>query len=231
MANTLVTLIKGDESAITNTEVLDGQILFDETNKKIYLDDNSQRDAYGGFDNSDQIAYVESGTTATRGYATGAYVIVNNKLYKATRQINSGTAFSVGYNITETKMGIELAQTNSNVSIRNVRYNTSTGNLQYYNGSTWTNIPIGGGSMVAYDFSNPVHSFTSGNLTYIVPNDGDKYYLVGTAHAVASTKINNTTIAYNGTSYGGGFIDVLLSANDTIVTSSACDDLHVFKEV
>lgn len=110
-ANSLVTLIKGDSTTIDNTEVLDGQILFDETRHKIFMDDNSTRDSYGGGGNEENIAYVESGTTASRGYPKGSYVIVNEQLYKTLVQINSGTTFVVDTNIEATSVGIELGRT------------------------------------------------------------------------------------------------------------------------
>lgn len=109
-ANSLVTLIKGDSTTIDNTEILDGQILFDETRHKIYMDDNSTRDSYGGGGNEENIAYVESGTTASRGYPKGSYVIVNEQLYKTLVQINSGTTFVVDTNIEATSVGTELGR-------------------------------------------------------------------------------------------------------------------------
>lgn len=54
------------------------------------------------------IAYIESGTTATRAYTAGQYVIVGVTLYKVTASIASGATFTPGTNITATTVGAEL---------------------------------------------------------------------------------------------------------------------------
>ena len=122
MANSLISMIKGDSTLIDNTEVLNGQLLLDETNKKIYLDDNNERIDFsqgGGETSSDaNLAYVEEGTVATRGYAAGAYVIVEGQLYKTLTQINSGTTFiteGVNANVEVTNIGSEVTQLNNDL--------------------------------------------------------------------------------------------------------------------
>lgn len=54
------------------------------------------------------IAYIESGTTASRAYTAGQYVIVGGTLYKVTAPIASGATFTPGTNITATTVGAEL---------------------------------------------------------------------------------------------------------------------------
>lgn len=119
MANSLISMVKGDSTLINNTEVLNGQILFDETKQKIFLDDNAKRKEYGGSDDNavkkDDVAYVESAMVATRGYSAGNYIIVQDTLYKATTQINSGTALVVGTNVSTTTVGNELTQINNDL--------------------------------------------------------------------------------------------------------------------
>ena len=122
MANSLISMIKGDSTLIDKTELLDGQLLLDETNKKIYLDDNNKRIDFsqgGGETSSDaNLAYVEEGTVATRGYAAGAYVIVEGQLYKTLTQINSGTTFiteGVNANVEATNIGSEVTQLNNDL--------------------------------------------------------------------------------------------------------------------
>lgn len=133
MANSLISMIKGDSTLIDNTEVLDGQILFDETKQKIFLDDNTERKEYGGSDDNavkkNEVAYVESAMVATRGYSAGNYIIVQNTLYKATTQINSGTALVVGTNVSTTTVGSELSQLNKDLSVKSktVTVTTSSG--------------------------------------------------------------------------------------------------------
>lgn len=120
MANSLISMVKGDSTLIDNTEVLNGQILFDETKQKIFLDDNTERKEYGGSDDNavkkDDVAYVESAMVATRGYSAGNYIIVQDTLYKATTQINSGTALVVGTNVSTTTVGNELTQLNNDLA-------------------------------------------------------------------------------------------------------------------
>lgn len=125
MANSLISMVKGDSTLINNTEVLNGQILFDETKQKIFLDDNAKRKEYGGSDDNavkkDDVAYVESAMVATRGYSAGNYIIVQDTLYKATTQINSGTALVVGTNVSTTTVGNELTQINNDLVNSNNR--------------------------------------------------------------------------------------------------------------
>lgn len=45
-----------------------------------------------------QLAYVETGTTASRAYAVGEYFCWNGLLYRATTAISSGASFTVGTN-------------------------------------------------------------------------------------------------------------------------------------
>lgn len=120
MANSLISMVKGDSTLINNTEVLNGQILFDETKQKIFLDDNAKRKEYGGSDDNavkkNDVAYVESAMVATRGYSAGNYIIVQDTLYKATTQINSGTALVVGTNVSTTTVGNELTRINNDLT-------------------------------------------------------------------------------------------------------------------
>lgn len=55
-----------------------------------------------------QIAYVESGTTASRAYSVGEYFCWNGLLYRVTAAISSGAAFTVGTNCESTTVGAEL---------------------------------------------------------------------------------------------------------------------------
>ena len=55
--------------------------------------------------NQAQIAYIETGTTASRNYALGEYLCWNGLLYRARTAISSGDAFTVGTNIADTVNG------------------------------------------------------------------------------------------------------------------------------
>ena len=50
MANSLVTLIKGNTQLIDDTSILEGQILFDNEKRAIYVDENGERVDYGSQD-------------------------------------------------------------------------------------------------------------------------------------------------------------------------------------
>jgi hypothetical protein len=117
MANSLISMIKGDSTLINNTEVLDGQVLFNTDEKTILLDDNNTREEYGGGDESNKnLAIIEEGEVATRGYAKGTYIIWQEQLYKVLSQINSGDSFVVDGNISVDTVGQELTQVQSNLT-------------------------------------------------------------------------------------------------------------------
>ena len=59
------------------------------------------------------IAYLETGTTASRAYAAGQYVIVGDVLYKVASSIASGATFTPGTNIVQTTVGGELTALNA----------------------------------------------------------------------------------------------------------------------
>ena len=54
MANSLISMIKGNSTLINNTEVLNGQVLFNTDEKTISLDDNNTRSEYCGADKSNK---------------------------------------------------------------------------------------------------------------------------------------------------------------------------------
>lgn len=59
------------------------------------------------------IAYLETGTTASRAYTVGQYVIVSDVLYRVASSIASGAAFTPGTNIIATTVGTELTALNA----------------------------------------------------------------------------------------------------------------------
>ena len=54
-------------------------------------------------------ATVESSTTASRAYAIGEYLVLNNLLYRVTAAIASGGTITVGTNVVQTNVGDEIA--------------------------------------------------------------------------------------------------------------------------
>ena len=221
MANSLISMIKGDSTLIDNTEVLNGQLLLDETNKKIYLDDNNERIDFsqgGGETSSDaNLAYVEEGTVATRGYAAGAYVIVEGQLYKTLTQINSGTTFiteGVNANVEVTNIGSEVTQLNNDLTKKalvNTYYNSSTKKLYEVNSAGTVGGEISMGTPIL-DFENPLFSFTASQLTYTVTKE---CYIVGSI-CTSFADNNDVALSINGTIV----VDVMNTSNaihDTVL--------------
>lgn len=58
------------------------------------------------------LAYIEDGTTASRTYSVGQYVLIGGQLYKVTSAIASGATFTIGTNVTATTVGTELTALN-----------------------------------------------------------------------------------------------------------------------
>ena len=183
MANSLISMIKGDSTLIDNTEVLDGQVLFDTTNQKILLDSGTERREYGGSaDNALKkvnVAYIEPTMVTTRGYSAGTYIMVQDTLYKTTTQVNSGTTLVVGTNVSVVTVGGELTQINNDLSVFSFRNNNGTAQYSMNNGSTWTN------------FKNPVGTkYIYSNGTYDVTN-------YASASVNVSTSLSETTLWTN----------------------------------
>lgn len=56
------------------------------------------------------IARIETGTTATEVYVPNEFVIVSNKLYRVTATIHKGDAFTVGTNVVDTTIADEFTR-------------------------------------------------------------------------------------------------------------------------
>lgn len=191
----------------------------------------------------------EPSATASVEHAEGSYFIYNDTLYKADELITVGTLIvpdsnchttSVTDNLgggggggaviddttTSTSTVWSSSKTNTEVTkarIGDTRY--SSGNLQYYNGSTWTNIPIGGGNMPILDFANPLYTFPADNVqhTYTVP-EGKRAVFIGSATGASATlTINGLSLkdlfdnSHN--TFGNGYIP--LNAGDVVIVQTA----------
>ena len=120
-----ITMIRGDENLINTTEIVDGQILFDETNRCVWVDDGDVRIKYSGIGSDANIATVEKGSTATEAFSIDNYVIVGNVLYRVIKAIAVGDSFTVGTNIVKTTVGDEI----HNITASTISYNDSTTKL------------------------------------------------------------------------------------------------------
>lgn len=63
--------------------------------------------------NASTLATVETGTTASKAYAVGEYLVYNGILYRVTAAISSGQTLVPGTNITDTTAGAELTSLNN----------------------------------------------------------------------------------------------------------------------
>lgn len=112
---TPISLIRGNSTVIDETSIVDGQILFDESRKCLFMDDGDTRSKYSGLGADSNVATVEDTTTSTHTYAKGDYVVVEGQLYEVTAAIAIGDTFTVGTNITQTTVGDELVQIKSDL--------------------------------------------------------------------------------------------------------------------
>lgn len=85
----------------------------------------------GGGVNRKDIAYVESGTTASRSYSVGQLVYVSDTLYRVSSAIQNGQPFTVGTNIVTTSVGDELSSINSNLTWQSVNLPTPSTSGDY----------------------------------------------------------------------------------------------------
>ena len=76
---TPISMIRGNSTIVDSTPIVDGQILFDETRKCLFMDNGSTREKYSGLGAYSNIANVEDTTTASQPYTTGEFVVVEGQ--------------------------------------------------------------------------------------------------------------------------------------------------------
>ena len=124
------------------------------------------------------MAPVETGTTATRSYAIGEYVIVGSTLHEVTAAIAIGDTYTEGTNIsTSTSLGDEIKQINNDLTKKalvNTYYDSNTKKLYQVNsdGTQGGEISMGNPNL---DYANPIHKFAD-SLTFTANKD---CYLIG----------------------------------------------------
>jgi hypothetical protein len=74
--------------------------------------------------NRNDVAYVETGTTASRNYSIGQLVYVSGAMYRVKSAIQSGQTFTVGTNIEATTIGGEIQRINNDLIYSTNEINT-----------------------------------------------------------------------------------------------------------
>lgn len=233
--------------------VKDGVILTKE-GRRIQLD----------IDNIDEFA-IPNGQQGTTSYYIIGYKLVTDAESKQTAQtfvqlMENGTdtipedTFRGGadevyvslYRVTQDGLNIDTVDLllpklsningiNADLSVFSFRNNNGVAEYSMDDGTTWTK--IGGGGMPSLNFSNPLHTFNSGNLSYTATKE---CYLAGSMHYGGSVgahkiSINGTIYAVSvtiGSEDGDVYIPPLkLNSGDVVVASAPFVELHVYEEV
>ena len=255
-----IVTMKGDISDLKAADTQFGLDLAETNGRVTTLEQHEGDDAEAIQDLADMFCPLEEAAAeADVAVANGRMFRYNGVLYRATADIAIGDTIVPNTNCVATNMENELDNGGATVTAAEVTYdNTSSGltaddvqeaideintslahkgnvryyngNLQQYNGSTWVNVQIGG-SMPTLNYSNPLHNFTSGNLTFTATKE---CYLTGTvvAGSAITGNINNANIIYNGSSGVTGFIPpIKIMSGDVVTVSAACANLYVFDVV
>lgn len=175
---------------------------------------------------------AEAGT-----YEVDDVVMHLGQLYKCNTQITVPETFDVNkWDVTDVESLI--GSSGSTVPASNVSYNDTltqlgANNVQGAIVALKTLIDdIGGDSMPALDFANPLHTFSANNLSYTATKEcylcGSMIRGSGNACVLTVAGTDISTIYENDST----FINPLkISSGDTITLSIACDKLHIFDVV
>jgi len=200
----------------------------------------------------------EASATAEYPHNTGDFFWYNDTLYKAIANIARGQQIVPDTNCRTTNITTELLaggggggaeiddtvisaakvwssyKTNEEITTASAVKTGDTrffsGKLQFYDGSAWQDIQIGGGDMPLLDFANPLHGFGSGN-TFTATKE---CYLCGsldiTGTSGINVKVNNTSVAncYQSSLF---IAPLKLKAGDVVTTTGTPQHLHVYDVV
>lgn len=212
-------------------------------------------------------AIEEASATAAYAHATGEFFWYNDTLYKATTNIAIGQQIVPDTNCKTTNITTELLEGASGgveiddtvVSANKVwsSYKTNeelkpktgdtryySGKIQYYTGTAWANVEIGGGGMPVLNYASPLHTFSTGNLTFTANKNcwllgsiaisGKSGHITvtvdGTTVAACESKWSSAGSDSNGNAAGGDVAGIPLKAGNVVVVSDASPNLHVFEE-
>ena len=127
----------------------------------------------------------------------GEWFRYNGVLYVCTVEININDTIIPNTNCRATNIEDEM------LTAGDTRYDINSGKMQYYDGTTWQDVPAGGGSMVALDFSNPVKTFAASD-TYTA-QDGDYLHIAFMDVTAAGER---TTVMIDGKSVATTLLDM-----------------------
>ena len=171
------------------------------------------------------IAPIEDGT-ASKAYAVGEQFIMNDLLCEATQAIAQGDTMVIGTNCEESEqLSKQVKDINNDLSDFKFRNNNGVPELSIDNGTTWQK--IGGGDMPTLNYTTPLHSFTTGNLTYTATKE---CYLLGQlGHDASIIRINNNIIAKGIVNGQYAYISPLkLTAGDVVASAVVEEYLKVY---
>lgn len=144
---------------------------------------------------------------------------------------------NTGTNLSSTNVEDVVKEVNNKIpstpTVGATRYNTTSNKMEYYNGSQWIEISIGGGEMVALDYSNPLYTFNTSNTSYTATGE---CYISGALYGIVSNPltINGTDVAIpsiSGSTHGVVYIPPIKLTNGDVVTASGQGSnarLHIF---
>ena len=173
-----------------------------------------------------EVAQAQSDVSVSEG----EWFRYNGVLYVATTAIAIGDTIIPNTNCRATNIEDEMPSGGGAV-VGDTRYDIVDGKMQYYDGTTWQDVPAGGGSMVAFDFDNPVKTFTVSDS--YTAQEGDYLHV-----ALLESSSNNqyTTVSIDGTPFsraftyangsfacGGATCTQLLKAGQVVTTDATLD--------
>ena len=210
----------------------------------------------------DMICAVDEGTAhvATVAVTTGHYFRYNNVLYIATIDIAIGDTIVPNTNCRATNVATELEAGGAPVIDDSITGLTTTWSSQKINSIEGALADlqttdksslvaainevlsqIGGGAMPALDFANPLHTFSSGNLTYTASKDCYLYGAVDGSGGSQTITIDGTLVYSTTGTTGGSVVSnaghgseisvVKIPSGTTVVCSVAMPSLHIFDVV
>lgn len=144
----------------------------------------------GGSISADAVTFDNTGTD-----------LVSQNVEAAIKEVNGKTGGTViddsttGSDTTWSSQKINADKADKSASMR---YNVTSGKPEYWNGTQWVEIQIGGGGMPILNYANPLHTF-SANDSWTASKD---CWIVGNVTAAGAS---SNTVSVDGTVVASGF--------------------------